>query len=188
MKTHVFFGVMLDNSLAWTVQDARLKREVLNVVQPYTLVVRQHVRVISSLPATIIRCTFRGITPLQPTGSLGMSRASLKILESIKAQALRAYLGLPQTASTVDILAEGRALLIGAMRTQETAHTHLRHVARHQSHKLAHIAVTFPRSALGAVTGILRSKLRLNFEAALLPRSPPWLYDQIKIFFYIHRV
>lgn len=181
VKQHTILGVTLDRSLTWSPHVKRLKRKLSIFVNMVKFVsgTRWGCSVASLLQ--LYNVLFVGLLRYSIPLLHGMSRSTLKELESIQAQALRVCLGLPRCASNIGTLAESRAISPGILRTQETIRVHLRHLTRHSRHHLSSVAKTRPGSSFSRVVQNAKPDLPSFFENASLPNSPPWLLSTIPV-------
>lgn len=117
VKCHTFLGVTLESSLTWK---SRLKKKLSVFVKIFRYVggirwgtsVKTHHSLCGALFLGLLRYSIPVVH--------GMAQSTMKDLKSIQAQALRVYLGLPRSTSTVGPFAEGVVVPSPALRTQET--------------------------------------------------------------------
>uniref|UniRef100_A0A6G5AFQ7 Putative tick transposon n=1 Tax=Rhipicephalus microplus TaxID=6941 RepID=A0A6G5AFQ7_RHIMP len=106
------------------------------------------------------------------------SKTSIRMLQSVQAQALRICLGLPQSASTAATIAITRDNLIKTHINVEVLRTHIRHLARTPRHHLASLPVVRPCTSYCKTVTAHGESIPTSFSPAARPVTPPWCLAQ----------
>lgn len=182
VRKHTFLGIVIDRSLSWSPHVKRLKAKLVTIVHILKFI--SGTRWGSSVPSLkrLYNALFVGLLRYSLPVLYNISRSSMKQLESVQAQALRACLGLPSCTSNTGSVAEARAFSIAILRTQEILCTHLRQSTRHKAHHLATLGSTRKASSFAQVLNILSSELPDGFEPLETFSFPPWLRSDLEIY------
>ncbi|XP_042144673.1 uncharacterized protein LOC121834846, partial [Ixodes scapularis] len=178
---HTFLGVTLDGQLTWSPHIKRLKKKLTAFTDMIRMISGTKWGCSVSALMALYNALFLGLMRYSLPVMHNVSRSVLKELERAQAQALRACLGLPKCTSNVGTLAEARAVSPAILRTQETLRAHLRHKTRIHKHHLADITTERPSSGFAQVVTLLQDYIPRSFEAATIPRYPPWKYPHLEI-------
>lgn len=181
VEEHTFLGVTLHRSLSWSPHIRRIKQKLKSFTQIIKMISGTRWGCSARALMTLYNALFVGLLRYSISVMHGISKSSMKDLESVQAQALKVCLGLPKCTSNIGTLVEARAISPGILRTQETIRVHLRHQARSQAHHLANITEVKPSARFSQVISQLQGYIPNDFELAKTPQQAPWTCSSIDI-------